>query len=422
MGQVYYDMGFLSTPEVVECSATDLIGQYVGQTGPKTIAQLDKALGKILFIDEAYRLCEGNFATEAVNEVVDQLTKPRYLNKLIVILAGYDRDINKLISKNPGLSSRFPEEVIFQNMAPEKCVELLQKKLRKQDITIPHFEDHSSTIYNNMCALFRQLAALPSFGNGREIETLAKNMLGFVYKQDIGGDEPLILSEHDALQIMKTMLKERRARVANLPGSDIQTPYNAPAQTAEPTPPVAPTSLPLITKEERANDIVNAPTGLHTEVVALDEPRDPGVSDEIWTQLQADKLAAEQLQEREDSLLRQQSNALAEARAEEALQAARLQELRENQAKDQAEMLELKRRREEARLAEQKARMERERVAREMERARLERERRREEERKAQEKLREMGVCVAGYKWIKGAGGYRCAGGSHWVSDRELGI
>ncbi|KAL8676760.1 MAG: hypothetical protein Q9224_007255, partial [Gallowayella concinna] len=83
MGQVYYDMGFVSSAEVFECSATDLVGQYVGHTGPKTVAQLEKALGKILFIDEAYRLSEGHFAREAVNELVDQLTKPQYLNKLV---------------------------------------------------------------------------------------------------------------------------------------------------------------------------------------------------------------------------------------------------------------------------------------------------------------------------------------------------
>jgi hypothetical protein len=56
MGQVYFDMGFLSSPDVVECSASDLVGQYVGQTGPKTKKQLEKALGKVLFVDEACML------------------------------------------------------------------------------------------------------------------------------------------------------------------------------------------------------------------------------------------------------------------------------------------------------------------------------------------------------------------------------
>src|SRR6266480_1793477 len=69
MGKVFYDMGFLSKAEVVECSATDLIGQYVGQTGPKVQQLLDNALGKVLFIDEAYRLAGGHFAQEAMDEL-----------------------------------------------------------------------------------------------------------------------------------------------------------------------------------------------------------------------------------------------------------------------------------------------------------------------------------------------------------------
>ena len=69
-------MGFLSTAAVHECSATDLVAGYVGQTGLKTIQLLEKALGKVLFVDEAYRLGEGAFATEAINELVDSLTKP----------------------------------------------------------------------------------------------------------------------------------------------------------------------------------------------------------------------------------------------------------------------------------------------------------------------------------------------------------
>ncbi|KAG0697519.1 P-loop containing nucleoside triphosphate hydrolase protein [Suillus ampliporus] len=64
-GQVYYDMGFLSSFDLIECSASDLVGQYVGQTGPKTKKLFEKALGKVLFMDEAYRLSNGNFAQEA---------------------------------------------------------------------------------------------------------------------------------------------------------------------------------------------------------------------------------------------------------------------------------------------------------------------------------------------------------------------
>src|SRR5437773_12092484 len=114
MGKVYYDMGFLANAEVIECSATDLVGQYVGQTGPKTRNLLEKALGKVLFIDEAYRLTEGQFA-KAMDELVDCLTKPQFAQKLITILAGYDADIHHLMSINSGLTSRFPETVAFKD-------------------------------------------------------------------------------------------------------------------------------------------------------------------------------------------------------------------------------------------------------------------------------------------------------------------
>lgn len=61
MGQVFYDMGILGAPEVLECSSSDLVAQYVGQTGPKTERLLEKGSGRVLFIDEAYRLADGTF-------------------------------------------------------------------------------------------------------------------------------------------------------------------------------------------------------------------------------------------------------------------------------------------------------------------------------------------------------------------------
>lgn len=136
MGQVYYDMGLLATHEVIETSVTDLVGQYVGQTGPKTQKVLEQALGKVLFIDEAYRLGQGRFSREAVDELVDCITKPRYAQKLIIILAGYDADINHLMSLNSGLSSRFPESIQFEPFPPSDCIQLLTRLLSKTKIEL----------------------------------------------------------------------------------------------------------------------------------------------------------------------------------------------------------------------------------------------------------------------------------------------
>jgi len=132
IGQIYFDLGFLSDVEVVECSASDLIAEYVGQTGPKTRRQLETGLGRVLFIDEAYRLSDGSFGTEAANELVDLLTKPEFMGKLIVILAGYEDDMNRLMSVNHGLSSRFPDVVNFRPLTASNCMELLSKILTQK--------------------------------------------------------------------------------------------------------------------------------------------------------------------------------------------------------------------------------------------------------------------------------------------------
>ncbi|KAG7148715.1 NFX1-type zinc finger-containing protein 1 like [Verticillium longisporum] len=101
MGKVFMDMGFLASADVLDCSATDLIGQFVGQTGPKVQQLLDKALGRVLLIDEAYRLANGQFAKEALDELVDAVTKDKYKGSLVIILAGYENDINRLMNVNP---------------------------------------------------------------------------------------------------------------------------------------------------------------------------------------------------------------------------------------------------------------------------------------------------------------------------------
>ena len=79
---------------------------------------LERALGKVLFVDKAYRLREGHFASEAIDKLVDIITKPKFLSKVVIILIGYDNNMNRLIAVNPGLLSRFSEEIIFRDITP----------------------------------------------------------------------------------------------------------------------------------------------------------------------------------------------------------------------------------------------------------------------------------------------------------------
>ena len=154
----------------------------------------------------------------------------------------------------------------------------------------------------------------------------------------------------------------------------------------------------------------------------LIEVRDAGVSEADWQQLQKDKRETEVQNQQAVQRIQEQEEAhllAIEAEKEAEIEAAALREI---QAKNEAKALELLRLREEARIRETEASAKRELIRRELERRKQEEEKRRKKGERAQTKLRQMGVCVAGYRWIKQGGGYRCADGSHWVDDSRLGI
>jgi hypothetical protein len=423
MGQVYYDMGFLSSTEVMECSASDLVGQYVGQTGPKTKKVFEKALGRVLFVDEAYRLGEGHFAKEAIDELVDILTQEKFISKIVVILAGYDQEMNMLMAVNTGLSSRFPEEVVFPNMPAEQCLELLNRELKKKNIQLDELGDPSSVIYMEMKGVIEQLSGLPSWGNARDVKTLSKKLVNLVFKaaaEDTSIGQ-LILSSKDAVACMKTMLADRLDRSANLP--TLHKPFEDLQRTLTAGPSLPPPPAPSAHTINTATK-PSSPTVTHAKAVPQlqSDGRDPGVTDEIWHQLQADIQAAEAASKAQEEEFQLAEKTLEQATKLEDAERELAKTLAQTLTKDQAAQDELKRMRERSRLAECTARAERERIAAMLEAKRQEEAKQRQQEAKAQAALRQMGVCSAGYRWIKQASGYRCAGGSHFVDNASLGI
>jgi len=158
-----------------------------------------------------------------------------------------------------------------------------------------------------------------------------------------------------------------------------------------------------------------------TSQIHLDD-RDPGVADDIWHQLQTDIRAAEAASNASEEEIRLAERSLREATEREEAERALAQKLAQTMAKDAAARDELKRKQEQVRLKEAIARAEREKLAAMLEAKRQEEARQRQQEAKAQAALRQMGVCVAGFRWIKQSSGYRCAGGSHFVENAALGI
>ena len=125
IAKIFYAFGLLETPEVTEAHRADLIGEYLGATAIKTNELIDSALGGVLFIDEAYGLVnEGDgqsdrFGQEAVQALLKRAEDDR--ENLIIILAGYDKQMDDFLATNPGLSSRFATRVKFPGYSRPSC-------------------------------------------------------------------------------------------------------------------------------------------------------------------------------------------------------------------------------------------------------------------------------------------------------------
>ena len=252
---------------------------------------------------------------------------------------------------------------------------------------------------------------------------MAKNIIGVVFRAQSPIQDTLAKSPQEIISQTKITLEERRDRCKNLPQPDGNRSLKTfSAQQAASPPKADPTTnldshantpetaieFPLRHKEEPLNSSLES-----------QDQRDDGVSDEVWYQLQTDIRASEAKAEANKEIMRKQEEALINAKLLEEKLKAEMQAIAQAEAKARDEELqELKRKREEARLNEEAARRAREQAKAEMDRARAIQKR----EQQAQAKLQQLGVCFMGFRWIKQAGGYRCAGGSHYVSDGELGL
>ncbi|TFK71611.1 P-loop containing nucleoside triphosphate hydrolase protein [Pluteus cervinus] len=399
MGQVYYDLGFLASAEVVEKSASDLVAQYVGQTGPKTKKLMESALGRVLFIDEAYRLGEGHFAQEAIDELVALLTHPTFHQKIVVILAGYTNDMDRLLSRNSGLSSRFSEQVMFPPMEPEGCLELLLKRLEEQDVRCASLENRASGLYQMMKGLLQQLVLLENWGNARDVQTLAREIAGEALARDTGLlTASLAVDDKVVIRCTVSMLARLSAQSGVQP-----SPHSRPTQEASQSlPPQGQSNI--TTSTEIQKRVASPPPADQGHDYDDDDGRDAGVSDQVWQQLQKDWAMAEEADRRAQEELVQMRRRLEEEQARHRMFLRQIENM-EKQKREQARLRELERIRA---------------LEAEMERKRKAEEERRKKEAEAQAKLRRLGVCVAGFQWIKQSGGYRCAGGSHFVTDGQL--
>ena len=125
LAEIFYDEGILPTKNLIEVDPSGLIAQYVGQTAPKTHDVVQRALGGVLFIDEAYALDQGgehNYGSEAIEALLKDMEE--YRGKFCVVLAGYTKEMLHLMNTNPGFKSRIPDHnyIEFPDYDPDELV------------------------------------------------------------------------------------------------------------------------------------------------------------------------------------------------------------------------------------------------------------------------------------------------------------
>ncbi|XP_057788972.1 uncharacterized protein LOC131005879 isoform X2 [Salvia miltiorrhiza] len=133
LGKILCSVGVLSSDKVTEVQRTDLVAQYIGQTGPKTRIKIEEAMGGILFVDEAYRLAPPDnirdFGKEALEEIMSVLED----GHLLVIFAGYTEDMNRVFASNEGFRRRVAHFFMFDDFSSRELAEMLLGKMSKQD-------------------------------------------------------------------------------------------------------------------------------------------------------------------------------------------------------------------------------------------------------------------------------------------------
>ncbi|MBU7005181.1 AAA family ATPase [Phosphitispora fastidiosa] len=133
LGKLFREMNVLSKGHLIEIERADLVGEYIGHTAQKTREQLKKSSGGILFIDEAYSLARGgekDFGKEAIDTLVKAMEDQK--DNLILILAGYNQEMNEFIKTNPGLKSRFPIHIDFPDYTIKELLQIADVMLEKR--------------------------------------------------------------------------------------------------------------------------------------------------------------------------------------------------------------------------------------------------------------------------------------------------
>ena len=201
MAQILHRLGYVRKGHLVAVTRDDLVGQYIGHTAPKTREVLKKAMGGVLFIDEAYYLYkpenERDYGQEAIEILLQVMENHR--DDLVVILAGYKDRMDTFFSSNPGMASRIAHHIDFPDYDEAELMQIARLMLDKLNY---RFDDEAEAAFARYVQLRR---AQPHFANGRSIRNaldrirLRQATRLFASNTALGRDELVTLRAEDIL-------------------------------------------------------------------------------------------------------------------------------------------------------------------------------------------------------------------------------
>ena len=199
LAKMYFDMNILSKGQFIEAERADLVGEYIGQTAQKTRSIIQKAMGGILFIDEAYSLARGgekDFGKEAIDTLVKHMEDNH--NDFVLILAGYPNEMERFLLLNPGLKSRFPFILDFKNYDVSQLL-----KIAKQMVTEREYQLSKEAEWKLRAQLVKQIQENQrNFSNARYVRNVIEHAIRMhavrlISKNKISADELVRLHEVD---------------------------------------------------------------------------------------------------------------------------------------------------------------------------------------------------------------------------------
>ena len=166
MADILYQLGYIKKGHLLTVTRDDLVGQYIGHTAPKTKEVLKKAMGGVLFIDEAYYLYkpdnERDYGSEAIEILLQVMENQR--DDLVVILAGYKEPMDKFYESNPGLSSRIANHIDFPDYTTEELLKIAKLMLEEQQYQLTPDAEAALESY------IQKRREKPLFANARSVK------------------------------------------------------------------------------------------------------------------------------------------------------------------------------------------------------------------------------------------------------------